>query len=135
MASANDPLLLDVRGLPEGAARLCCYRFFHHLANGTPTDQLLSGFAQAPHRDEAMSEAGSSEARRRDERGGRRLFSFGGTANFGGATAAVVARRRPPLLFTTNNQQPNLEFTCAMTCDLRRAQMGAALSCSIQRDG
>ena len=36
-------LELDLRGLPEGAARLSCVRYFQRLANATPTERLLAG--------------------------------------------------------------------------------------------
>ena len=36
-------LELDLRGLPEGAARLSCMRYFQRLANAAPTEALLAG--------------------------------------------------------------------------------------------
>jgi hypothetical protein len=42
-SGASAALTLDLRGLPEGAARLCYVRYFQFLANATPTQQLLTG--------------------------------------------------------------------------------------------
>ena len=36
-------LVLDLRGIPEGARRLSCVRYFQRLANATPTESLLAG--------------------------------------------------------------------------------------------
>lgn len=40
-AASSASLSLDLRGLPTGVARLCCVRYFHQIANSTPTETLL----------------------------------------------------------------------------------------------
>ena len=41
-------LELDLRDMPEGAARLGCLRYFQRLANATPTETLLAGAVLRP---------------------------------------------------------------------------------------